>query len=64
MIERWPIAANEPSAIEPIETKMKICCQIAVTSGSAPMKTRTVIETAAIFGAEAKKAVTGVGEPS
>ena len=61
---RWPMAANEPSAIETIETKMMICCQIAVTSGKAPMNTRTVIATAAILGAVAKKAVTGVGEPS
>ena len=58
------MAAKEPSAIETTETKTKICCQIAVTSGNAPMKTRTVIDTAAILGAEAKKAVTGVGEPS
>ncbi len=64
MIDRWPMAAKEPSAIETMETKTKICCQIAVTSGRAPMNSRTVIDTAAIFGAAAKKAVTGVGDPS
>ena len=61
---RWPIAAKEPSAIEAIEMKMMICCHCPRMPGKAPTKTRTAMAMAAIFGAAAKKAVTGVGEPS
>ena len=44
--------------------KMTICCHWARMPGKAPTKTRTISAIAAIFGAEAKKAVTGVGAPS
>lgn len=60
----WPIAAKEPSAIDAIEMKTMICCQEPKACGNAPMKTRTAIAIAAILGAVAKKAVTGVGAPS
>ncbi len=59
-----PIAAKEPSAIDRMEMKMTICCHCVVMPGKAVMTTRTVMATAASFGAEAKKAVTGVGAPS
>ena len=61
---RWPIAAKEPIAIETIEMKTMICCHWARMPGKAPTKTRTASAIAAILGAEAKKAVTGVGAPS
>jgi hypothetical protein len=57
----WPIAAKAPSAIEAIAMKTMICCQSCSAPGKAPTKMRTVIAMAAIFGAEAKKAATGVG---
>ena len=44
--------------------KMMICCQSCSAPGKAPTKTRTIIAIAAIFGAAAKKAATGVGAPS
>ena len=44
--------------------KTTICCQSAATGSKAPMTTRTISAMAAIFGAAAKKAVTGVGAPS
>ena len=59
-----PMAANEPSAIDMIEMKTMICCHCVVIAGNAVMMTRTVIATAATFGAAAKNAVTGVGAPS
>ena len=37
-----------------------ICCQIAVTSGKAPMKTRTVIAIAAIFFLSGRTKVEGL----
>ena len=61
---RWPIAANEPSAIEPIDTKTMICCQSGPIGSNGVMVTRTISAIAAIFGADAKNAVTGVGAPS
>ena len=61
---RWPMAAKEPSVIEAMEMARIICCQSVATSGKASIRTRISIATAAIFGAEAKKAVTGVGAPS
>ena len=61
---RWPIAANEPSTIEAIATNTMICCHCGVISGNAVIGARTKIAIAAIFGAEAKNAVTGVGAPS
>ena len=59
-----PIAANEPSAIEAIETKTRICCHCSVTVGNAVMVARTNTAIAATLGAAAKNAVTGVGAPS
>ena len=59
-----PIAAKAPSAIEAIEMKTMICRHSLATPGKAVMTTRTSTAIAAIFGAEAKKAVTGVGAPS
>ena len=44
--------------------KTMICCHSVVMPGKAVMMTLTVMPTAAIFGAVAKKAVTGVGAPS
>ena len=58
-----PIAANEPSAIEAIEMNVTICRHSPATPGKAVKVTRTSTAIAAIFGAEAKKAVTGVGAP-
>ena len=64
MILVWPIAANEPSAIEAIDRNTTICCHCTVTAGKAVISARTVSAMAASFGAAAKKAVTGVGAPS
>ena len=58
------MAANAPSAIEAIEMNTITCCQSWVTGWKPSMTTRTSMAIAAIFGAEAKKAVTGVGAPS
>ena len=60
----WPIAAKAPSAMEAIAMKMMICCHSCSAPGKAPTKMRTTIAIAAILGAEAKKAATGVGAPS
>ena len=60
----WPMAANEPSTIEAMAMKTMICCQSAATGPKAPIVTRTRSAIAAILGAAAKKAVTGVGAPS
>ncbi len=58
------MAAKAPSAIEAIETKVRICRQSLVMPGKAVKATRTRTAIAAIFGAEAKNVVTGVGAPS
>ena len=60
----WPIAANEPSAIEAIEMNTITWRHSLSTPGKAVVTTRTSTAIAATFGAEAKKAVTGVGAPS
>jgi hypothetical protein len=60
----WPIAAKEPSAMEAIEINTTICCHSAVMEGKAATMARVNSAMAAIFGAAAKKAVTGVGAPS
>ena len=44
--------------------KTTICCHWATRSPNGPTMTRTNKAMAAIFGATAKKAVTGVGAPS
>ena len=44
--------------------KTMICCQSGAIGANAPMVTRTNSAIAAILGAAAKKAVTGVGAPS
>src|SRR5678810_641093 len=48
---RWPMAANEPSAIEAIETKTTICCHSCVMPGNATTVARTKMAMAATFGA-------------
>ena len=58
------MAANDPSAIEAMATKVMICRHSIVAPGNADSSTRVSTAIAAIFGAEAKKAVTGVGAPS
>ena len=60
----WPIAAKAPSAIEAIEMKVTICRHSVEICGKAVNRMRTSTAIAAIFGAEAKKVVTGVGAPS
>ena len=50
--------------MEQIEMKMTICCHSIAMPGKAVIITRTATATAAILGAVAKKAVTGVGAPS
>src|ERR1700685_3007251 len=60
---RCPIAANEPSSIEAIDTKTTICCHCVVIPGNATTAARTNMAIAATFTAEAKNAVTGVGAP-
>ena len=58
------MAANEPSAIDAIATKMTICCHCARISGNAMIVVRTNIAIPATLGAAAKNAVIGVGAPS
>src|SRR5271157_6280223 len=58
------MAAKDPSAIEAIDTNVRICRQSLVMPGNAVKATRTRTAIAAILGAEAKKVVTGVGAPS
>ena len=60
----WPIAAKEPSAIEASAMKTIDLLPLPSAPGKAVVTTRAATATAAIFGAEAKKAVTGVGAPS
>src|SRR3569833_3614341 len=60
----WPIAAKEPSTIEAIDTNTRICCHCETMPGKAVSVTRVNTASAATFGADAKKAVTGVGAPS
>ena len=59
-----PMAANEPSTIEAIDTNTTICCHCGTMPGNAVSVTRVNTASAATFGAEAKNAVTGVGAPS
>src|SRR3954468_23030884 len=61
---RWPMAANDPSAMDACDMKTMICCHWPVMPGNASMKTRVAMAMPAILGAAAKNAVTGVGEPS
>ena len=60
----WPIAANAPSSMEAMDRNVMICCQSWSIAGNAPSMARISKAIAAIFGAAAKKAVTGVGAPS
>ena len=53
-----------PTAIEAIATNTRICCHCETMPGNAVSVTRVNTASAATFGAEAKKAVTGVGAPS
>src|SRR5215472_11758117 len=60
----WPIAPNDPSAIEAIATNTTICRHSVAMPGKATTLARTNTAMPATLGAEAKKAVTGVGAPS
>ena len=60
----WPNAATAPRTIEASAAKITICRQASVAGPSASRQTRAPSSTAATLGAEAKKAVTGVGAPS
>ena len=61
---RWPIAATAPSAIDNSERTATTWPQSPGTAPKASCRTRANRPIAAILGAEAKKAVTGVGAPS
>ncbi|MND05945.1 hypothetical protein D3C83_270310 [compost metagenome] len=50
--------------MDAIERKITICCQSWPMLPKLTVTTRTSKAIAAIFGAVAKKAVTGVGAPS
>ena len=58
------MAAKAPSAIEAMATNTTICCHCGTMPGNALMVARAKIAMAAILGAAAKNAVTGVGAPS
>ncbi|OIQ81884.1 hypothetical protein GALL_363310 [mine drainage metagenome] len=60
----WPIAATAPRYIEATDNSAMICPQSPGVVPKAPTTTRAIIAIAATFGAVAKNAVTGVGEPS
>ena len=60
----WRRAANAPHPIDRIETTTTICCHCANKGLKGPISTETVSEMAAILGAAANSAVTGVGAPS
>ena len=60
----WPMAAKAPSTMEASETKTTICCQSFTMGAKGPVRTRMNSAMAAILGAAAKNAVTGVGAPS
>ena len=60
----WPMAANAPSTMEAMDTNTTICCQSWLMAENGPTMTRQNNAMAAIFGAAAKKAVTGEGAPS
>ena len=60
----WPIAATPPRMVEASAMKMTICRH---SNDGRPHRldaTRVSSAIAATLGAEAKKAVTGVGAPS
>ncbi len=61
---RWPIAAIAPRNIEATDRKAMIWRQSAAIMPNASCTSRANSPIAAIFGAVAKNAVTGVGEPS
>ena len=56
--------AMKEHSIEPIDMKITTCFHSDIISGKADAITRVKSAIAAIFGAAAKKAVTGVGAPS
>jgi hypothetical protein len=58
------MAAKAASTMEAIERKMTICCQSRVIGSKLTVTMRMNSAIAAILGAEAKNAVTGVGAPS
>ncbi len=60
----WLIAASAPRIIDRIEMKTMICRHSVSMPWNGPTMTRRNRPVAAIFGATAKKAVTGVGAPS
>ncbi len=59
-----PIAATAPRIVEASAQKITIWRHASPAGPSASIATRTSSAIAATLGAEAKKAVTGVGEPS
>ena len=61
---RCPIAATAPRNIDATDSSARICCKSATAPPKASNSTRANIPAAAAFGAVAKNAVTGVGEPS
>ena len=61
---RCPIAATAPRNIDATDRSARICCQSPTAPPKASNSSRANIAAAATFGAVAKKAVTGVGEPS
>ena len=60
----WPIAAIAPRNIDSTDNSATTCPQSCVASPKASCITRAKSAIAATFGAVAKNAVTGVGEPS
>ena len=58
------MAPSAPTTIEARAAKMTICRQASVCVPKASSDIRVSMTTAATFGALAKNAVTGVGEPS
>ncbi len=58
------MAPKPPITIDAIEMKMMTCCHCSTMVPNGPVSTRSNSAKAAILGATAKKAVTGVGAPS
>ena len=60
----WRRAAKAPSAIDSTEATTMICCHWTNNGLNGPIRTETISDMAAILGATANRAVTGVGAPS
>ena len=63
-MSRCPIPAIEPRNIDSTAMTAITCVHSPGTPPKAPHISRAIIAMAATLGAVAKKAVTGVGEPS